>query len=213
MGPPATSKAAKRPGRSRTRRRAEWGSLTRDLVIEKAIAVVEDGRYDQMTIRSLAAELGVAPMALYRHIRDRDDLLSEITDRLLASSWRPKRSSEDWRQWVVGSAKRFRQLLVTQPAVLHVYLSHPVASPAALERMKAIIDVLRNAGLDEDQAERTYAALHTYTVGFSALEASRSKWESTTKTKDAVMRRLAGFTTTKQFVTGLEMLLSGVDSA
>lgn len=45
---------------------------------------MREGRSDQMTIRSLATELGVAPMSLYRHVRDKDDLCDEVTDGLLA---------------------------------------------------------------------------------------------------------------------------------
>ena len=49
----------------------------------------QGGGYEQMSIRSLADELGVAPMSLYRHVRDKDDLLDEVVDRLLAKAWRP----------------------------------------------------------------------------------------------------------------------------
>ncbi len=148
-------------------------------------------------------------MSLYRHIHDKDDLLDEITDRLLSTTWRAKKSGEDWRQWMIDAAKRFRQLLVFQPAVLHVYLSHPVASSVALERMGVVLDVLNEAGFSAEEANRIYAALHTYTIGFSALEASRSKWVSTSGEYDDAMKRLATFTTAKQFVIGLEMLLAG----
>ncbi|MGA7834727.1 MAG: TetR/AcrR family transcriptional regulator C-terminal domain-containing protein [Acidimicrobiales bacterium] len=200
---------AKKARGTAVRRRARWGSLTRDQIVDAAISAVEEGHYEDMTIRSLASSLGVAPMSLYRHIRDKDDLLDEITDRLLSTTWRPKKGSEDWREWIVANSKRFRHLLVTQPAVLHVYLSHPVASPAALERMRFVLGVLRDAGFSDAGARRTYAALHTYTIGFSALEASRSKWDSASEKTDAVMRELATFTTARQFVAGLEMLLAG----
>ena len=105
---------------------------------------------------------------------------------------------------------RFRGLLVAQPAVLHVYLSHPVATPAALERMQSMLQVLIDAGLDEPTAERLYATLHTYTIGFAALEASRSVWSSTNETGDAMMVRLASFTTESQFISGMGLLLAAV---
>jgi len=192
------------------RPRAQWGGLSREQIVAAAIATIENGDYGSMTIRSLAKGLGVAPMALYRHIRDRDDLLDEVTDQLLAKSWRPTGSYETWQAWISEAAMRFRSLLVSQPAVLHVYLSHPVATPAALERMRAMLQMLREAGLDERTAEQHYATLHTYTIGFSALEASRSKWTSTNAIDDAMMKQLATFTTTNQFVAGMELLLQGV---
>jgi AcrR family transcriptional regulator len=191
------------------RPRAPRGSLSRSQIVDAAISAIADGHYEEMTIRSLATTLGVAPMSLYRHIQDKDDLLDEVTDRLLSKTWRGKKSGEDWREWIIDAAKRFRQLLVSQPAVLHVYLSHPVASSVALERMDVVLGVLHDAGFSAEEANRIYAVLHTYTVGFSALEASRSKWASTSKENDHIMRQLAAFTTAKQFVVGLEMLLSG----
>jgi TetR/AcrR family transcriptional regulator, tetracycline repressor protein len=79
---------------------------------------------------------------IYRHIRDKDDLLDEVVDRLLAPAWRPTAAEDDWQAWLIEAAAKLRQFLVTQPAALHVYLSHPVVSPAAIERMNAMLDVL-----------------------------------------------------------------------
>jgi TetR/AcrR family transcriptional regulator, tetracycline repressor protein len=189
--------------------RAHWGTLTREQIVDTAVEAVKAGRYEEMTIRSLAADLGVAPMTLYGHIKDRDDLLDEVTDRLLAECWRPRKDFDTWQQWIMEAARRFRRLLVNKPAVLHVFLSHPVASPAAIERMDAMLEVLSTAGFNEEEALRIYATLHTYTIGFAALEASRSKWESTSKRGDANMRQLSSFTTTGQFNIGLEVLLHG----
>jgi TetR/AcrR family tetracycline transcriptional repressor len=192
-----------------THERAHWGTVTREQIIEAAVEMVKEGHYEEMTIRSLAADLGVAPMTLYGHIRDRDDLLDEVADRLLAKCWRPRKDFDTWQEWIMEVARKFRRLLVSKPAVLHVYLSHPVASPAAVERMDAMLEVLATAGFNEEEALRIYATLHTYTIGFSALEASRSKWESTSKRSDANMRQLSSFTTTSQFNIGLEVLLHG----
>jgi TetR/AcrR family tetracycline transcriptional repressor len=189
--------------------RAHWGTVTRDQIVDAAVSAVKADRYEEMTIRSLAADLGVAPMTLYGHIRDRDDLLDEVTDRLLANCWRPRKVCDTWQEWIMEAARRFRRLLVSKPAVLHVFLSHPVASPAAVERMDAMLEVLASAGFNEEESLRIYATLHTYTIGFSALEASRSKWESTSQRGDANMRQLSSFTTTRQFNIGLEVLLHG----
>ena len=172
---------------------------------------VRDGRYEQMTIRSLADELGVAPMTLYRHVRDKDDLLDEVTDELLAKAWRPRGTRDDWRTWIAEAAKRLRDLLVNQPAALHVYLRHPVVSPTAIVRMEAMLEVLGGAEFDQSAARRAYAAIHTYTVGFAALEASRSRWASSSQSIDSTKRELAGFTTPRQFSEGLDYLLEGIE--
>ena len=172
---------------------------------------VRSGGHDRMTVRGLAADMGVAPMSLYRHVRDKDDLLDEVVDRLLAPAWKPQVASGDWQAWISEAANRLRRLLVEQPAALHVYLRHPVVSPAAIERMEAMLDVLRSGGLSAEAARRGYAAIHTYTIGFAALEASRSDWKPSRET-GAVAQRLAAFTTSRQFAEGLRYLLNGLDS-
>jgi AcrR family transcriptional regulator len=196
--------------------RAPWGTITRDQVIDTAITIVSAGGFEQMTIRGLAAELGVAPMSLYRHVRDKNDLLNEVVDRLLTTAWQPQASECDWRSWIAEAADKLRHFLVAQPAALHVYLSHPVVSPAATTRMQAMMRVLRDATGDEQQARQAYAAIHTYTIGFAALEASRAGWHSSEDATDtdteALVRELAAYTTPHQFAEGLNYLLDGISS-
>ncbi|MGH3733113.1 MAG: TetR/AcrR family transcriptional regulator [Acidimicrobiales bacterium] len=195
----------------KTRQRAAWGTVSRDQVVDAAIRAIEIDGYERMTIRSLAARLGVAPMTLYRHVRGKDDLLDEVADRLLAKTWRPRTSRGNWRKWTAEAARRLRDLLVAQPAVLHVYLRHPVVSPTAMVRMEEMLDVLREAGFDRQSARRAYASVQTYTVGFSALEASRARWAATNESANSIERQLAAFTTPRQFADGLTHLLDGVE--
>jgi TetR/AcrR family transcriptional regulator, tetracycline repressor protein len=190
--------------------RAPWGSISREDIIDAAVRIVEAGGYEEMSIRSLAADLGVAPMSLYRHIADKDDLLEEVVDRLLAQVWRPVAGEDDWQAWVTEAAANLRHFLVTQPAALHVYLRHPVVSPSAIERMDAVMGVLRRTGLDEATARSAYGALHTYTIGFSALEASRAQQVSGSGDTSSLAHQLAAYTTAGQFTQGLRYLLEGV---
>jgi TetR/AcrR family transcriptional regulator, tetracycline repressor protein len=190
--------------------RAPWGSLSREDIVDAAVTIVEAGGYEQMSIRSLAADLGVAPMSLYRHIRDKDDLLNEVVSRLLAQVWRPAADEDDWQEWIVEAAASLRQFLVSQPAALHVYLRQPVISPAAVERMEAMLGVLRRAGLDEATARSAYGALHTYTIGFAALEASRAGWVPGSGDITSLAKQLAAYTTAGQFIEGLRYLLEGI---
>ncbi len=196
---------------SRGRPRAKWGSLTRNDIIDAALKMVLEGRYADLTIRSLSSELGVATMSIYGHVKDRDDILDQVTDRLLAKQWRPRCSESDWKRWIAEGSNRLRQLLVTQPAALHVFLTHPVDSPAALLRMNSMIRVLSDNGCSESEAVRAYAALHTYTLGFAAIESSRASWHANIETSGEVLQRLASFTTTKQFKSGLNFIIEGIE--
>jgi TetR/AcrR family transcriptional regulator, tetracycline repressor protein len=197
-------------GRSASRPRARWGTITREQLILAAKAEIEAGRYEQMTVRWLAGRLGVAPMSLYRHVRDKEDLLNEVVDRMLAEMWEPLGEIADPWSWFMESADKLRMFLVEQPAALHVFLAHPVTSPASLARMRTILRVLHEAGLDEQSARRIYAAVHTYTLGFAALEASRARWLSAhDDITDPDAAWLATLTGPQQFSDGLAALLDG----
>jgi AcrR family transcriptional regulator len=82
-----------------------------------------------MTIRSLAADLGISPMALYHHVRDKDDLLDEVVDRLLVRAWKPRVDPTDGRAWTpkppTGSAASWS---------LSPPLSHPPGRPPSRRR-------------------------------------------------------------------------------
>jgi AcrR family transcriptional regulator len=201
-------------------RRTPRGTISREQIIDAAVrAVRAKGGYEQLTIRSLAADLGVAPMSLYGHVRDKNDLLDEVVDRLLVRAWQPRGDDSDWKAWIAEAADKLRRFLVAQPAALHVYLTHPVVSPAAIARMEAVMKVLRNAIGDEQAARRAYAAIHTYTIGFAALEASRAGGSGATQAVNEPPRaetgdlagQLAAYTTPRQFAEGLRYLLDGVD--
>ncbi|HUB41875.1 MAG TPA: TetR/AcrR family transcriptional regulator [Streptosporangiaceae bacterium] len=190
--------------------RAGWGTISRERLVLAATDQIEAEGYEQLTIRSLAARLGVAPMSLYRHVRNKEDLLNEVVDRLLAGAWRPAADAADVQTWVLEAADRLRRLLVGQPAALQVYLSHPVTTPAALARQSAVLEVLRASGLDEPSARRLYAIIHTYTLGFAALESSRARWLARhPELADPDTAWLAAMTGSEQFSEGLAALLAG----
>ena len=207
---PAQAKAVGTARGAAQGKRAAWGSVTRELVVETALRIVEDDGYEQLTVRGLAAHMGVAPMTLYHHVSNKDDLVDEVVDRLLERSWRPpgKMEKGPWT-WLGEAAERLRQFLVDQPAALHVYLSHPVVLPSALARMDEMLRALRLSGVDEQEASRAYAAVHCYTVGFAALQASRADWRPAPGTKPVALQ-LAAYTTPKQFKEGLSYVLEGI---
>jgi AcrR family transcriptional regulator len=211
---PARSKASPRRASSPKNgpgQRASWGSLSREQVIEAALDIVRAGNFETMTMRSLATELGVAPMSLYRHIQSKDDLLDEVAEVLLKQTWRPPTRARSWRTWISDAANDLRELLVAEPAVLYVYLRRPVVTPTAVDRMEAMIGELRKVGFGLSRARDAYAAIHTYTVGFAALEASRANWRPA-HYDDALANQLAGYTTPRQFDRGLAYLLDGIEN-
>lgn len=199
--------------------RAAWGSISRATVIDAAVAIVSGDGPAELSIRTLASRLNVSPMALYRHVENKDDLLDEVVNRLLAKRWRPRTATKDWRAWITEAADRFRRFLVEQPAALQVYLRRPVASSTALRRMEACLDVLADGLGDRNKARSAYAAIQTYTIGFAALEAARAAAPalpdaSAPQTPAQQARReVAEWATPRQFRLGVDYLLTGVGSS
>lgn len=206
--PRSPTRRSTRPRSQRTR--AGWGTITREQIIDQAVRRLRERGHEQLTIRGLADDLAVAPMSIYRHVRDKDDLLDEVVDRLLADNWRPRAREEDWRAWTVEAADWLRRFLVHQPPALDAYLSHPVATPNAVARMKAMTAVLAQGTSSEERAERAFAAIHTYTLGFAALESGRARSPGRDYPEGAIERQLASYTRPRQFREGLGYLLDGV---
>jgi TetR/AcrR family tetracycline transcriptional repressor len=192
--------------------RTPWGSITREHIVDTAMRALREDGYAQMTIRNLASQLGVAPMSLYRHVRDKDDILDEVVERMLSTVWRPLADPSDWKRWIGEAAGRLRGFLVEEPAALHIYLSHPVVSPSAVTRMDAMVEVLTGALGTPERALRAYGAIQTYTIGFAALEASRLRWSPDERDPSPLARQLADYSTPRQFSEGVHYLLVGLES-
>ena len=70
--------------------------LDPEKVVDSALTIADDEGPAAVTLRRLAQLHGVTPMALYRHFKDKDDLLAAMADRLLASVVLPERTDERW---------------------------------------------------------------------------------------------------------------------
>lgn len=211
MGTAGPARSVEKGGGTSAKDKAPWGSISRRRIVDAALRAAKGEGFERMTIRGLASELGVAPMSLYRHIRDKDDLLDEVVDRLLRRAWRPPADTGDWKRWIIDAAESLRHLLVKEPAALYVYLRHPVVSPAAVARMESMMRVLLAAGLDEGAARHAYATVQTYTVGFAALEAARGGPVPAGADPGDLAAQLASYTTPRQFADGLQYLLEGIE--
>jgi AcrR family transcriptional regulator len=191
-------------------------ALTRADIVAAALRVADARGLDAISVRGLADRLGVTPMALYRHVRDKDEILDAVTDTLLARLGLPPPPSppaDGWRDWCEAAAESFRRLLVDQPLAIAVFARGPVTTPAARRRLATSIEVLTAAGFGHADAVRAYAAVHTYTVGFCSLEASRRADRRTGReaaADDATSLLIRGFVSDSQFTHGLRALLAGL---
>ncbi len=156
------------------RRRAtvvqERQPLSRDRVLRSAMALADREGLAALSMRRLAAELGVEAMSLYHYVTGKDDILDGIVDLALAEV-EPPSAGTDWKAAVRRSAISYHDTLRRHGWVTGVPPSGRV-SAVQLRYMDALLGRLRQAGLTAELTHHAYHALDSHIVG-SALWLAR----------------------------------------
>jgi TetR/AcrR family tetracycline transcriptional repressor len=173
---------------TRTRPR---GSLTREEIIKEALALLEQQGAGALSMRRLADRLGVAPNALYTHVRGKADLIDGLIDQVYAGLTLELDRSGDWTQQLTTLSQAIRAHLLAHPAVVPYALQQPGLGPHSLRLGEAIYRVLRPAGFSDQAVVGTVYALLTYILGFVALEVPRAGTDP--QTSDEYVRRMWAF--------------------
>lgn len=165
--------------------------LSRQRIIEEALALLEDPSAGELSMRRLAQRVGVAPNALYTHVRGKADLIAALVDEVYADLNLVPHGSDDWAEQLAVLSRALRQHLLANPAVVPLALQQPGLGPHGLRLGEAIYNVLRPAGFSDEAVVGTVSALHTYILGFVALEAPRTGTDE--DGNDEFVRRLSAF--------------------
>src|SRR3954470_19614570 len=121
--------------------------LSRDRVLAAAIAQADASGLDSVTMRTLAQTLGVAPMALYRHVTSRDDLIDAMVDVVFSEIGVPS-GSGDWSVAMRRRAIAMRDVLSRHRWAAGLMESRRSPGPANLRHHDAVIGRLRAGGFD-----------------------------------------------------------------
>jgi AcrR family transcriptional regulator len=173
---------------TRTRPR---GSLTREEIIKEALALLEEHGPGALSMRRLADRLGVAPNALYTHVRGKADLIDGLVDQVYAGLELHPDLGGDWAQQLATLSQDVRNHLLAHPAVVPYALQQPGLGPHSLRLGEAIYNILRPAGFSDQAVVGIVYALVTYILGFVALEIPRAGTDP--ETSDEFVRRMWAF--------------------
>jgi TetR/AcrR family transcriptional regulator, tetracycline repressor protein len=132
---------------------ADRARLTKDAVVDQALKLADSVGLEALTIRKLATELGVTPMALYWHFRSKDELLTGLVERVwgeidLAGVDR----SAPWPDQVRTLFESLLAVLRAHPAAPKLLLEFDKQSEAALRPTELTLEILRGAGFDREHA-------------------------------------------------------------
>ena len=127
--------------------------LSKAAVVDRALALSDTEGLDALTIRRLATELGVTPMALYWHFRSKEELLAGLAERVWAEIDTDVDEAADWPQQLRGLLESLLRVLRKHPSAPTLLLSgEKLNSEAALVATETTLRVLRRAGFDPERA-------------------------------------------------------------
>ena len=167
-----------------TTRRRPRGSLNQQVILDAAFAVTERGGLDAATFQALGAELGAHPTAIYRHFRDKDELLLAMIDALHAQTLAGlPEPTGDWAADLAVVAHRTREVFMRHPSVA-AYAYRTAHREHEFHIVDRVIDCMRRAGFGDDDAARLYRVFADFVLGYSALDAGLAALDPATRQAD-----------------------------
>ena len=168
--------ADERPTREmpvRSARRMPRNTLSRALVVDAALALIDAEGLEAVTMPRLAKRLGAGTMSLYRHVEDKDDLLDAVAERVLSGVEVPGGAPDDWERRVVGYLRALRDAALAHPALSRILAERGLTVGPVFDHLEEVHGILRAAGFSAADAVRSFYALLTYVFGFVIWELPR----------------------------------------
>jgi TetR/AcrR family tetracycline transcriptional repressor len=126
--------------------------LTKSAVVGRALEMADEGGVDTLTIRRLATELGVTPMALYWHFRSKEELLAALCDQIWAEIDLDVDQSLPWPEQLRVMLGSLVGVLRAHPSGPRLILTHEKESSASMRAAEMALSLLRGVGFSPQQA-------------------------------------------------------------
>jgi AcrR family transcriptional regulator len=203
-------------------------ALSRERVIRRAVALAVKGGFDSLSMRKLADELDTAPMSLYRHVTNKENLIDGMVDVVFGEMY-PPAIGGDWKSELRERGISARAALRRHPWAIGLMETRMHPGPASAVHHNATMGCLREAGFDFRDAVHAYNLLDSYIYGFALQEQTipfETPKESAEMAKTTVgeqgaeypymaevVRELGkrGYDYTEEFEFGLDLILDGLE--
>ena len=194
------------------RRRGRPAKLSRQAILAAALALLDREGADALTMRRLGSELGVEAMSLYRHVKDRDELLEGLAD-FLATELEPRRGEVEWPDALRTFAGELRALARRHPAAFSLVGMRVLATPYVLARSRRSSRVFA-AAASRRRGRSSPTASSQLRARLRARRAERlrdrGRADAPLPAVRALGRRLASEPTESSFRAGLETIIAGL---
>jgi len=166
-------------------------TTSREQILEAARVILDRDGWEKLTIRRLAAELGVGATTLYHHVRDKDDLLIQLLEHYARQLPRPGLPA-DPRDRIVAAATVLHDALAAWPQAVEVLTADDLLGESALWMIEAIVGGALGCGCAPERAVELYRSIWYYTVGeiLVRARAGRRAAEDRPRYRDTVFANL-----------------------
>ncbi len=158
----------------------ERPTLTRDRVIDAAVAYADEFGLESLSMRKLGAHLGVEAMSLYNHVDNKDDLYDGMIDAIFVDIEMPD-AAGSWQEQIRSIGGAAMDTFAQHAWVVTLLMTRGNYGPGSLAFMDRTVGILFEAGFDEDAAHHAWQLLASHTMGYAFQVASR---DSGTFTRD-----------------------------
>jgi AcrR family transcriptional regulator len=210
--------------REKPRRRP---ALSRDAIVTAALTIADAEGLAAVSIRRVAADLGVRPMSLYTYIDRKEDLLVLMMDEVNGEVLFGAALPAGWREGITAIARRTREVLLRHPWMTDISAHNAGLGPNALRHVEESVKALRELGLSPRSTVELISAVDKYVTGHIYFEvanhsmagvaaAHRSYFNALLATGEfpelsrLADEALADVGTEDEFERGLSWLLDGV---
>jgi AcrR family transcriptional regulator len=142
--------------------------LSRPRIVRAALRLVDEQGLAALTMRALATDLDVSPMALYNHVRDKDELVDLMFD-LMLDEVDTSTTEGDWLTQLRALVHSYHQALATHHQLARAYTGRVRIGPHGLMLIERTIGLLLQGGFSPSEASDAFFALFTYTAGFQQM--------------------------------------------
>lgn len=149
--------------------------LTLETVVEAALELIREKGFAALSMRKLADRCGVGAMTLYGYVRTKDELLGLIADDLLAGVELPATRDMPWPDQVKSVFRSVRRIFLEHPELADVVAKQHLNSVSAYRGAEVVLDAVRRAGLDDEEAVSAFVSLAAFTTGLAQREAHSRK--------------------------------------
>ncbi|MFD5174598.1 TetR/AcrR family transcriptional regulator [Nocardia sp. NPDC058379] len=157
-----------------TRERRDQPALSRDQIVDEAIALLDEEGFDALSMRKLGARLGAGATSLYTHVANKDELLELVVDQVIGEVPCPEPDPAHWRERVHAQADGLRATLLAHPWVTIVFGNAALTylGPNMMRLTDSMLGLVEAGGFSDEVVDATTNTAFRFIVGSCANEAA-----------------------------------------